>query len=258
MTTRNRKKAAGRLQALPNLHSYWPPYSIINAAAGEKHVACVAFDFDEVIASWIEKFAAHAKSMYPQSNLDHLRQLYYHPGFDPSVNLTVREFEQCFNTFVPLAKGGYGDLNLIGNIKEQMQQIVDAGIRIKIITHVPGPSSLSATDQNPVHTGTARRVRMEMIKAMGLPIESENDVEFISPHDKRGWMARNYVPLLVEDSFANAASAAEWGLAVLLVPTSINRGFKCPNVKRLSNRNQIAQAVIEFYAELADRDLLRY
>jgi hypothetical protein len=260
MTTRNRKKkaAASRRQALPNLHAYWPPYSIINTTAGEKHVAVVAFDFDEVIASWITKFAEHAKKMYPQSNLDPARQLYYHPGFDPSVNMTPREFEHCFDTFLPLARGGYGDLELIGDIKSQMQQIADAGIRIKIITHVPGPSSLSMTDQVPVHTGTARRVRMEMIKAMELPIESENDVEFISPHDKRGWMARNYVPLLIEDSIANAASAAEWGLAVLLVPTSYNRGFKCPNVKRLSNRNQLAQSVIEFYGELADRDLLRY
>jgi uncharacterized HAD superfamily protein len=93
---------------------------------------------------------------------------------------------------------------------------------------------------------------------MELPIESENDVEFISPSEKRSWMARNYVPLLIEDSIANAASAAEWGLAVLLVPTSYNRGFVCPNVKRLDNRNQLAQSVIEFYGELADRDLLRF
>jgi hypothetical protein len=43
-----------------------------------------------------------------------------------------------------------------------------------------------------------------------------------------------------------------------MVPTSYNRGFKCPNVKRLSHRNQLAQHVIEFYGELADRDLLRF
>jgi len=259
MTTRKGKTAAVTAsQALPNLAAYWPPYSIINASPDEKWVATVAFDFDEVIASWLDQFAIHAKKMYPHSNLDPKRMLYYHPGFDPSVNLTVREFEHCFETFVPLGKGGYGALKLIGDIKSQMETIAKAGIRIKIVTHVPGASSLTFTDQAPYHTGTARRVRIEMIKAMGLPIQSDNDVEFVAPHEKRLWMARNYVPLMVEDSFANAASVAEWALAVLLVPTSYNRGFKCPNVKRLSNRNQLAQAVVEFFADLADRVLLRF
>ena len=257
MTTRNRKTAAGRSQALPNLMKFWPPYSIVNVEPEDKHAACVAFDFDEVIASWLTGFATHVKKMYPHCNIDPDRMLYYHPGYDPSVNLTVREFEHCMESFVPLGRGGYGDIPVIGDIVSQMKQIVAAGIRIKIITHVPGPSSLTATDEAPIHTGVARRVRMEMVKALGLPIESENDVEFIAPHDKRKWMAKNYVPLLVEDSFANAASAAEWGLAVLLVPTSYNRGFQCPNVKRLTNRNQLAQAVIEFFTDLADRDLLR-
>lgn len=260
MTTRKSKKAAGRVQALPNLMSFWPPYSIINSSPDEKqkYVAEVAFDFDEVIASWLGKFAEHAKKMYPQCNIDAERLLYYHPGYDPSVNMTPREFEHCFNSFVPLGRGGYGDLELIGNIKEQMEQITQAGIRIKIVTHVPGASSLTSTDEAPIHTGTARRVRLEMIRALGLPIASDNDVEYVAPSEKRKWMAKNFVPLIVEDSFANAASVAEWGLAVLLVPTSYNRGFQCPNVKRLSNRNQLAQAVIDFYTDLADRDLLRY
>ena len=255
MTTQNRKKAAGSLQALPNLMNFWPPYSIVNA--DEKHSPVVAFDFDEVIGSWLKGIAVHAKQMYPHCNLDPDRLLYYHPGYDPSCNLTVREFEHCMETFTPLGRGGFGDIPVIGNIVSQLKTIVEAGIRIKIITHVPGPSSLTATDEAPIHTGVARRVRMEMVKALGLPLESANDVEFVAPHDKRKWMAKNYVPLLVEDSFANAASAAEWGMAVLLVPTSYNRGFKCPNVKRLSDRNQLAQAVIEFFAELADRELLR-
>lgn len=259
MTTRKGKTAAASAsQALPNLAAYWPPYSIINASSDEKWTAVVAFDFDEVIASWLDQFAIHVNTMYPHCNMDASRLLYYHPGHDPSVNLTPREFEHAFNSFVPLGKGGYGALKLIGNIKQQMEQIAKAGIRIKIVTHVPGASSLTPTDHAPVHTGTARRVRMEMIKAMGLPIESENDVEFVSPSEKREWMARNYVPLIVEDSFANAASIAEWAFAVLLVPTSYNRGFQCPNVKRLEDRNQLAQAVIEFYTELADRNLLRF
>lgn len=256
MTTRKSKAAAGaRVQALPNLMAYWPPYSIVNA--NEPHVACVAFDFDEVIGSFLAGFAKHTKRMYPHCDLDPARMLYYHPGYDPSVNLTVREFEHAWETFTPLAKGGYGDIPVIGNIVEQMKQIRAAGIRIKIITHVPGANSVTPTDGAPIHTGIARAVRVAMVKSLGLPLDSDNDLEFVEPHKKRHWMAENYVPLLVEDSFANAASAAEWGLAVLLVPTSYNRGFKCPNVKRLESRNHLAQAVIEFFTELADRDLLR-
>ncbi len=60
------------------------------------------------------------------------------------------------------------------------------------------------------------------------------------------------------DLGSEAGRAANVPSCVLLVPTSYNRGFKCPNVKRLTIRNQLAQAVIEFFAELAERDLLRY
>jgi hypothetical protein len=256
MSNQKTPASAKRLEALPRLSDFWPPYSIVNST--EKFVTTVAFDCDEVIVSWLDQFALHAQKMYPKCNINAKRLLYYHPGYDPTVNMTVREFEHCFTSFVPLAKGGYGDLKLIGNIKEQMEQIVEAGIRIKIVTHVPGASSLTPTDETPVHTGIARRVRLEMIKRMELPIKSPNDVEFLAPHAKRQWMVDNFVPLMIEDSFANAASIAEWGLAVLLVPTSYNRGFTCPNVKRLPNRNQIAQSVIEFYSELENRDLLRF
>ncbi len=69
-------------------------------------------------------------------------------------------------------------------------------------------------------------------------------------------MISNHIPLIVEDSSETAVGVGQTGNVALLVPQPYNIGISAPNVVCLDNLSQVGPAVIEFYSELAARDLL--
>jgi hypothetical protein len=252
----------------------WPPKSVLEPGGRHKWENTVAFDFHEVIVSFMAQFAKVLNSLYPGANLDPSRLEYYHPGFDPKVNIGPQEFERAFNFFVELSKGGYGDLPLIPGMKEALERIKGAGIGIQIVTYVPGFADLLYPDRRPHNTGTAQQATLDLIEKLGLPIDvtpGSGEVKFIKPWEKAYHLAyAAHIPLIVEDNRTTASSVSDLAHAAILRPTSWNKCGNIPNVLRLDERKDlpeekraeaisaaIADEVIAFYAALRDNGKLR-
>ena len=139
MTTSKDKHAS-----LGQAATQWPPTSVLEPADGHLWIPRVAFDFHEVVVSFLRQFAVVANQLYPGANINPDTAKFYHPGFDPEVAMSPLEFERAFYDFAALSQGGYGDLPVIAGVKEQMEQIRKAGIGIQILTYVPGANDLSS------------------------------------------------------------------------------------------------------------------
>lgn len=245
------KKAVTRLSQPRN----WPPKSVLEPGESHKWAPVVAFDFHEVVVSFLSQFAVVANASYPNANLKPATTGFYNFGFDPEVAINPVEFQHLFKHFCMLSSGGYGDLPLIPGIKETMEKIKAAGINITILTWVPGATDVVGDDKNPLHSGTAQRATLELIQKLGLPIDVDRDVKFISPSQKPAYLGKKHIPLLVEDNRTTAVAVADMAHAAIVVPTSYNQ-VTCPNVLRLKSRDELAERVIGFYDELRTRGLL--
>ncbi|KAJ8135770.1 hypothetical protein OY671_011017, partial [Metschnikowia pulcherrima] len=73
------RKAAPQLTKPRN----WPPKSVLEPGASHKWVPVVAFDFHEVVVSFMEQFARVANASYPGANSDASKAGFYHFGYDP-------------------------------------------------------------------------------------------------------------------------------------------------------------------------------
>jgi len=233
----------------------WPPTSVLEPGESHKWAPVVAFDFHEVVVSFLKQFAVVANRSYPTAKMAPETAKFYHPGYDPEVGINPIEFQHLFKTFCMLSPGGYGDLPLIEGIKEQMEAIRAAGIGIVILTWVPGATDVMDWDKNPLHSGTAQRETLKLIEKLGLPIDVDRDVKFISPSQKPGYLGKKHIPLLIEDNRTTAVAVADMAHAAILVPTSYNE-VTCPNVLRLASRGELGDRVVEFYTELRNRGLL--
>ncbi|MBS2002684.1 MAG: hypothetical protein JST44_14335 [Cyanobacteria bacterium SZAS LIN-5] len=247
----SRKKAGPQLSKPRN----WPPKSVLEPGTSHKWVPVVAFDFHEVVVSFMEQFARVANASYPGANLDASKAGFYNFGYDPEVGINPVEFQHLFKHFCMLSSGGYGDLPMIPGIKEQMEAIKAAGIGITILTWVPGATDVVGDDKNPLHSGIAQRETIRLIEKLGLPVDVDRDVKFISPNQKPGYLGKKHIPLLVEDNRTTAVAVADMAHAAILVPTSYNQ-VTCPNVLRLKSRDELSARVIGFYEELRSRGLL--
>jgi hypothetical protein len=251
----NKKTKAARLPALAAVKN-WPPAAILDAA--EPWAREFACDIDEVVLSYLARVSVFAKQMYPHSNLEPNRMRFYDPGYDPQCTLSPYEWEYVRSHFLAQDKGAFGDRPLMTTeIVDQLWAIANHGIRIRLLTYVPDAGDVSKTDQVPNHTSIARRLTLELIKNYGLPIDPVRDVTFVYPGQKKDWIAERYIPLIAEDNIETAAGVATYAHACILMPTSYNEGFRCPNVLRLKSRSEFAVRVIEFYDELEKRGKLR-
>lgn len=254
MSKKNQK--AGRVVAASAPD--WPPQTVLNPGPNHKWSREVVFDFHEVVVKWLERFCEFVNQQYgfnPKLTPEQIR--YYRMQFDPNNPLTPEQFEEAFVAFCRLSRGGYGDLQPHDGIKEAMQQIKDAGIKVNIWTWTPGAAEIKPTGHSGYQTGIAQRVTKELIRKLGLPVDVNRDVRFITPGQKSFEMAAEHIPLIVED---NPETAVSVGLgiahAAILVPEPYNEGLVCRNVLRLSNRAQLAPTVISFYKKLDEAGLL--
>ncbi|CAN5671399.1 hypothetical protein BH10CYA1_BH10CYA1_42180 [soil metagenome] len=245
------KKAVPQLSKPRN----WPPKSVLEPGASHKWAPVVAFDLHEVVVSFMEQFAVVANASYPGANLVPSKAGFYNIGYNPDVAINPMEFQHLFKHFCMLASGGYGDLPLIAGVKEQMEAIRAAGIGITILTWVPGATDVLGDDHNPLHSGIAQRETLKLIESLGLPINVDRDVKFISPSQKPAYMGKKHIPLIVEDNRTTAVAVADMAHAAILVPTTYNQ-VTCPNVLRLKSRDELSARVIGFYEELRSRGLL--
>lgn len=235
----------------------WPPRTVLNPGSGHKWSREVVFDFHEVCVKWTKRFVEFVNECYPHMHLSLAQNSAYHFAFDPSTSLSPEQFDEVFSAFVRLSVGGYGDLDAHEGIKEAMDAIVAAGIKINIWTHVPGANDVKSTTYHAYSTGIAQLATRELIRKLDLPVNIERDVRFMTPDQKKWELASEHIPLIVEDNPETAVGVA-LGLAhaAILVPESYNKGLSCPNVLRLTSRKNLSQVVIDFYAKLDSAGVL--
>jgi hypothetical protein len=234
----------------------WPPASVLNPGPHHKWSREVVFDFHEVCVMWTEQFCRFLNAQ-EGLNIDPKAIRYYHMQMDPANRLTPEKFDEAFKTFARLSKGGYGDLRAHEGIKETIEAIQKAGIKVSIWTWTPGAAETTFDGASSYNTGIAQRVTRDLIRRLGLPVDVERDVQFMRPERKKWQMVEEHIPLIVED---NPETAMSVGLgmahAAILVPETYNQGLVIPNVLRLSDRSELAPAVISFYKKLDEAGVL--
>ncbi len=235
----------------------WPPKSVLNPGAKHIWVREVVFDFHEVCVKWTKRFVEFVNEAYPHLKLNLSQNEAYFFPYDPTTSLTPDQFDEVFSAFVRLSVGGYGDLEPHDGIKETMEAIVAAGIKINIWSFVPGANDVKHANLVSYNTGIAQHATIELIRKLGLPIDIERDVRFMPQEAKKWQLAKEHIPLIVEDNPETAVGVARGlGHAAILVPESYNRGLKCPNVLRLNRRSDLATTVIDFYKKLDEANVL--
>lgn len=245
------KKNAGSDQRLKN----WPPASVLNPGVNHKWSREVVFDFHEVCVKWLKRYCDFVNKSYGcKINPDEID--FYNMQFDPRTGLSPEQFEKAFVTFARLAVGGYGDLEAHEGVKEAMEQIRAAGIKIRIWTWTPGAAEIKPDGAGAYHTGIAQDVTKRLIRKLGLPVDVDRDLDFMPPGRKKWEMAEQHIPLLVEDNKTTASDVSDAAHAVILVPEKYNEGFECRNVLRLTDRSQLAATVIDFYRKLEEAGVL--
>jgi len=238
-------------------HPYaWPPETVLNPGRGFIWKRVVAFDFHQVVTNWLEQYVKYINATYKR-DIDHTKISLYNLQFDPNVNLTPAEHEEAFVNFARLSRGGYGSLQPYPGIREAFRKISDAGIKIKIFTWTPGATEKILGGDKSYGSGIAQRVTRELIESLDLGIDVDRDLKFIAPAEKKWKLVEDHIPLLVEDNPETAVSVGMGiGHAVVLVPETQNEGLIAPNVLRLTDRTELADTVISFYAKLGEAGLL--
>lgn len=233
----------------------WPPNSVLKPGPNHKWSREVVFDFHEVCVKWVERFCefvnlTHGYNINP-SQID-----FYNMQFDPSTAITPEQFDDAFVAFSRLSVGGYGDLVAHEGIKEAMEAIKAAGIKVTIWTWTPGAAEIKFDGAGAYNTSIAQRVTRDLIVKLGLPVDVERDLRFMKPERKKWEMAEEHIPLIVEDNPETAVAVASAAHAVILVPEAYNKSLSFNNVLRLNDRGELAPAVINFYKKLDEAGVL--
>jgi len=233
----------------------WPPESVLNPGPNHKWSREVVFDFHEVCVKWLKRFCnfynqLHGTNVKPE-DID-----FYNMQFNPKSGALPEQFDKSFVAFARLSTGGYGDLEPHDGIKEAMDQIRAAGIKIRIWSWTPAAADVKPDGAGAYHTGISQAVTKQLIVRLGLPVDVDRDVDFMQPGRKKWEMAEQHIPLIVEDNKTTASDVADAAHAVVLVPERYNEGFECRNVLRLSDRSLLAATVIDFYKKLDEAGVL--
>lgn len=250
--TNSKKKSTAAV--LEPAVSCWPPAAVL-AREEQYYTSTVVFDLHGPILDWTGPFCEFASTALGVE-LDPAKQTVYSLADDPNMPITGAQFSDLFKQFARLGVGGYGSLPLQPDIVNQLNRIRASGINIKICTWTPGALDHHADTLESVGTGVAQRVTFDLLLSSGIVKDPLKEVVFISPSKKCLFMAEKHVPLIVEDYAATGAQVASYGLGALLVPEPHNLGCEMPGMKRLTDRLQLADAVIAYFDILRSKNLL--
>lgn len=247
--TTARRKASG--YSGPSLRI---PRSVLEPGADFKWSRDVVFDLHNTLVDWTGPFVRHVNGLRGYK-MDAKNIGLYHMQFDPDNPLSDEQFLADFHTFAKKAVGGYGDLPFYKESVDTLKRLKDIGLNPKIWTWTPGAAD-TRIDSNAAafHDGVAQGVTKLLVERLGL--NGDRDLRFMKPAEKKYVMVREHIPVIVEDSSETAVGVGQMGNVALLVPQPYNKGISAPNVVCLDNLSQVAPAIIEFYTELAARDLL--
>jgi hypothetical protein len=233
----------------------WPPEDVMNPPANHMWSREVIFDFHEVCVKWLKRFCDFYNKQYG-TNVKPEDVEIWNMQFSRKAGVLPEQFDRAFVAFSRAAVGGYGDLEPHDGIKETMERIVAAGIKVRIWSWTPSASDIKPDGAGAYNTSVAQDVTKRLIRRLGLPVDVDRDIDFMPPGRKKWEMVEEHIPLIVEDNRTTASDVADAGHAVILVPEKYNEGLVCPNVLRLSDRKDLADVIIDFYRKLDEAGLL--
>lgn len=242
------------IETAANVSLGWPPANLL--AQKRMFLKKVIFDLHGPILDFNGPFLAHLSGLYNKkldaSMLDH-----YNMGYNARMPITPFQFQRGLENFGRLARGGFSDLPAMPGIVEALKQIQDAGIKLEIWTYAPGASDYSHDTLLANGTGIAQLGTIECIERLGIVKDVRKQVRFIKPEAKASEMAKEHIPLIVEDHPVTAVTAGTaFGNAAILVPERYTEGVNAPGVLRLDNRTDLAPAIISFFAKLEEAGCL--
>lgn len=258
---------AGKIPSEEELERMLPP-NVLNQQKGSWRREYV-LDFDGVTADWMTPFYKWL-SQNLKRNITPLDVQLYLAGYQGNLVLTPDEFYEQFNMFAQ-SLYGYGALKPYPNAIEELIHVdkSDMGIRGRLWTHSPGASEISRYHGQAYQTNPSQGERMALIdswaKNKGMPINVRSDVEFMSGWKKPLQMARDWIPLIVEDHGPTALSAVDdYGLAAILVsqPYNVNLNHKHiirfgdPNRLEDQNREGLGELIVRIFKVLEKRQVL--
>lgn len=232
----------------------WPTANVLRQK--KMFLNKVIFDFDGPIVDFNTHFLDYLSRLY-QVKLDKSMLTHYNMGYNAAMPISPHQFQVGLDNYGRLAKGGFSDRKPMPGILDALKQIQAAGIRVEVWTYSPG-----ATDHNPDTlvsngTGTAQNATLELIRQLGFLENPDQQVRLIKPEMKAVEMAKEHIPLIVEDHPGTALAAGSvFGHAAILVPEPYNVGISAPGVLRLSDRADLAPAVISFFQKLREAGCL--
>jgi len=251
MTKKNKVVDLAAAPTAPN----WPPTSVTKPADPHFQWArIVMFDLHGVVFNWEAAFNQFVGAHYGFT-FNSTTRAYYDIGRDPSTPISPKQFNEAFLAFARRGVDGYGDLQPYPGIIEQMEIIASAGIQIMICTYTPGANDVRPDGSQTFQTGIARVVTQELIARHLGHIVGPQNIIYSSTSGKKHLMLDGRVPVIVEDKAATAVDVAESALAAILIPHPYN-DVKFPNVLRLENSNQLADAVISLFEAIDDNGAL--
>lgn len=247
----NAKKSGGSEMAEITATN-WPPSSLLRVNDPYfKWSKTVMFDLHGVVFDWETPFHEFASQFYGFT-FNNVKREFYDIARDPNTPISPDQFADVFTEFVKRAQGGYGDLQPMEGVIEQMALLKKAGINVLICTWTPGAMDARPDGSATFGSGIAQRVTEELIlKHLG-GIVGKSDIVFASTHAKKRIMLDERIPLIVEDNAETAVGVAQSALGAIVMPQPYNEGLAFPNVLRLDSYNQLAHAVLTFFDKLED------
>lgn len=233
----------------------WPPKSLTKPSDPHfKWARVCMFDLHGVVFDWENAFN-HFVGKHYGFTFDTATRQYYDIGRDPTTPINPKQFGEAFQAFARRGVDGYGELQPFAGIIEQMELIAAAGIQVVICTYTPGANDVRPDGSATFQTGIARLATQELIaKHLGHIVTPQNII-YSHTGAKKYVMLESRIPVIVEDKAATAVDVAESALGAILIPHPYN-DVKFPNVLRLENSNQLADAVISLFEAIDDNGAL--
>lgn len=213
----------------------------------------VVFDLHQTLVDWVGPFCAFASDLY-KVNIDPKKVRFYSLAYQHDMPITPDEFNNAFWAFVKLAQGGYDALPALPGAVESFKSIQAAGITPEIWTYVPGAGDADRETLLSAGTGMAQDATYELVVRLGLAAnlkEARRMVRFIHPNRKLPEMAKEFIPLIVEDNPVTAVEAgAVFGQNAILLSEPYGIPVTCQGVLKLKDRKDLGQAVIGYFKAL--------
>jgi hypothetical protein len=224
---------------------------------------CVAVDADEVIEAFGPALWQYIRNIFERQRVR--REInpeavtIYDAGRDPRLGLSQTEYNRFLVDFVLSGQGGMAGLKFYPGAVEALKNLRAAGIEPVIITATPGALDASPDNEQPYYFGTARELRRNRFEQAG--IVNPHNIEFASLFEKGGFMAKNRIPLIIDDHPAVAIILARhFGMGAFMIQnenTPYNHGVFAPGVSAFPSLVEAYPHIIEFFDTLRQQNKLR-